>query len=94
MELHAYGCQVFLDIREVEDGPSGQLGRLAEKLNGAGVPSVHGAMREMHLQPLHDAIRKLTENGSLGRVAEIGAARAAAAAPGVATLDLGLRGPR
>ncbi|HEX7491394.1 MAG TPA: alpha-amylase family glycosyl hydrolase, partial [Candidatus Limnocylindrales bacterium] len=93
LELHAYGCQVFLDIREVEDGPSGQLGRLAEKLNGAGVPSVSGAMREMHLQPLHDAIRGLTENGSLRRIAMIGAARAVAAAPGVAALDLGLRGP-
>ena len=93
VELKAYGCQVFLDIREVEDGPSGQLGRLAAKLNGAGVPSVHGAMREMHLQPLHDAIRGLTENGSLRRVAEAGAVRAAAAALGVAALDLGLRGP-
>jgi hypothetical protein len=93
VELHAYGCQVFLDIREVEDGPSGQLCRLAEKLKGAGVPSVSAAMREMHLAPLHDAVRGLTEHGSLRRVAQIGAARAAAAAPGVAALDLGLRGP-
>ena len=93
VELHAYGCQVFLDIHEVEDGPSGQLRRLAEKLNGAGVPSVAAAMRDMQLQPLHDAIRGLTENGSLRRVAEIGAARAAAAMPGGTALDLGLRGP-
>jgi len=93
VELHAYGCQVFLDIREVEDGPSGQLGRLAERLNGAGVPSVSAAMRDMQLQPLHDAVRGLTENGSLRRVAEIGAARATAAPHGAAAVDLGLRGP-
>jgi glycosidase len=93
VELHAYGCQVFLDIHEVEDGPSGQLGRLAERLGGAGVPSVSAAMRDMQLQPLHDAVRGLTENGSLRRVAQIGAARAAAACPGAAAIDLGLRGP-
>ena len=93
VELHAYGCQVFLDIHEVEDGPSGQLGRLAARLAGAGVPSVAAAMRDMQLQPLHDAGRGLTENGTLRRVAEIGAARAAAACPGAAAVDLGLRGP-
>jgi glycosidase len=95
VELHAYGCQVFLDIKEVEDGPSGQLRRLAEQLNGAGVPSINGALRDMHLQPLHDAVRGLAENGSLRRVAQIGAARAAAACPAAATrgVDLGLRGP-
>ena len=93
VELHAYGCQVFLNIHELEDGPSGQLARLAARLNGAGVPSVSAALRDMHLEPLHDAVRGLTENGSLRRVAQIGAARAAAACPGAAPVDLGLHGP-
>ena len=93
VELHAYGCQVFLDVHEVEDGPSGQLGRLAERLNGAGVPSVAAAMREMQLQPLHDAIRGLTDGGAFRRLAEIGAARAAAACPDAEAVDLGLHGP-
>ena len=93
VELHAYGCQVFLDIHEVQDGPSGQLARLAERLGGAGVPSVTAALRDMQLQPLHDAVRALTENGSIRRVVRIGAARAVAECPGVAPLDLGLRGP-
>ncbi len=92
VELHAYGCQVFMDIHEVEDGPSGNLGRLAERLNGAGVPSVSAALREMHLRPLHDAVRGLTENDSLRRVARIGAARAASVCPGE-IVDLGLHGP-
>jgi glycosidase len=93
VELHAYGCQVFLDIHEVEDGPSGQLGRLAERIGGAGVPSVSLALREMQLRPLHDAVRALSGTGSLRRVAQIGAARAMAVRPGVPAVDLGLRGP-
>ena len=91
VELHAYGCQVFMDIHETQDGPSGNLGRLADRLNGAGVPSVATALREMHLEPLHTAVRGLAEDGSLRRVAVIGAARAAATCPGEA-VDLGLHG--
>ncbi|HEY1168163.1 MAG TPA: alpha-amylase family glycosyl hydrolase [Candidatus Limnocylindrales bacterium] len=93
VELHAYGCQVFLDIHELEDGPSGQLRRLAERIGGTGVPSIGAALRDMQLRPLHDAVRGLTEGQSLRRLAQIGAARAAAACPGVAAMDLGLRGP-
>ena len=94
VELHAYGCQVFLDIHEVQDGPSGQMRRLTERLGGAGVPSISGALREMQLAPLHDAVRSLAANGSLRRLAEIGAARAATACPSTAApVDLGLRGP-
>jgi len=93
VELRAYGCQVFLDIHEVEDGPSGQLRRLAERIGGSGVSSIGAALREMQLRPLHDAVRGLTEGRSLRRLAQIGAARAAAACPDVAAIDLGLRGP-
>jgi hypothetical protein len=46
VELHAYGCQVFLDIHEVQDGPSGQMRRLTERLGGAGVPSIGDALSE------------------------------------------------
>ena len=60
VELHAYGCHVFLDIREVQDEPSGQLRRLAERLGGAGVPSISVALRETQLAPLHEAVRGLT----------------------------------
>ncbi|HEU6440350.1 MAG TPA: alpha-amylase, partial [Terriglobales bacterium] len=95
VELHAYGCQVFLDIREVEDGSSGQLRRLAERLDGAGVPSISAALRDMQLQPLHDAIRGLAAGGLLRRLTRLGAARAVAACPKAAAkgIELGLRGP-
>jgi glycosidase len=86
VDLHAYGCQVFVEIREMADGASGQLSRLAERLGGAGVPSVAAALREMQLAPLHTAVRGLAEHGSLARLAEIGVARAqATAAKGAAT---------
>jgi glycosidase len=84
VDLHAYGCQVFLDIHEMHDGPSGQLARLAERLGGAGVASVAAALREMHLAPLHDAVRALVgagEGGALARLTEIGVARAELACP-------------
>jgi glycosidase len=76
VELHAYGCQVFLDIHEMADGPSGQLRRLAERLNSAGVPSIGAALREMQLAPVHAAVRRLAESGSLRRLTELGVARA------------------
>ncbi len=75
VELHAYGCQVFLDIHEMADGPSGQLRRLAERLGGAGVPSIGSALREMQLAPLHAAVRALAESGALRRLIQLGVAR-------------------
>jgi glycosidase len=57
ISLGAYGRHVFLDVREVADGAAGQYGRLAATLGGRGVPSVDEALREMQLQPVHDALR-------------------------------------
>ena len=82
VDLHAYGCQVFLDISEMHDGPSGQLSRLAERLGGAGVASVAAALRDMQFAPLHDAVRGLAGpdgGGALRRLTETGVARAEAA---------------
>jgi hypothetical protein len=94
VELPAYGCQVFLDIHEVQDGPSGQMRRLSERLNGAGVASIGTALREMQLAPLHEAVRGLATNGSLRRLTEVGAGWAAAASRTTTRrVDLGLRGP-
>jgi glycosidase len=94
VELEAYGCHVFLDIREVHDEPSGQLRRLTERLAGAGVASISVALRETQLAPLHEAVRDLASSGSLRRLTQIGAARAASACPRTAAgVDLGLRGP-
>ncbi len=86
VRLGAYGRQVFLDMHEVADGPARQYGRLAERLGGRGVPSVEDALRELQLQPVHDALRALAQGDLFRRVVA-----AAVAAPGVATAETAVR---
>jgi hypothetical protein len=76
VRLGAYGRHVFLDMREVADGPAGQYGRLAARLGGAGVPSVEDALRELQLQPVHDAFRAMAAGDLLGRIVGAASARA------------------
>jgi cytochrome c556 len=59
VELGAYQRHVFLDFREVEDNAQGHYGQLAAFLGGRGVPSVEEAVKELYLQPLHQAFRRL-----------------------------------
>ena len=59
VELGAYQRHVFLDFREVQDNAQGHYGQLAAFLNGGGVPSVEEAVKELYLQPLHQAYRQL-----------------------------------
>lgn len=56
VNLFGYQYYVFLNFREVFDS-NGEYRQLAERLNGAGVPSIETALKEMKLQPLHDAFR-------------------------------------
>jgi glycosidase len=52
IELDAYKCQVFLNFTEVIDDESGQYRRLANRLNGRGVPNISEALKEMLLEPV------------------------------------------
>ena len=54
--LRAYETRVFWELRELSDA-AGVWGRLAERLGGRGVPSLEGALRELQLAPVHDALR-------------------------------------
>jgi glycosidase len=57
LELDAYRCHVFLELRDVADASDGRWRRLADWLGGRGVASLDVAMREMELAPLHAALR-------------------------------------
>jgi hypothetical protein len=63
IELEAYKCQVFIAFREVHDNDWRQYANLAAYLNGRGVPSIDDAMKEIFLQPIHQAYRELVNPG-------------------------------
>jgi glycosidase len=64
LELNAYACHVFLDFREVADA-AGLYRRLADQLAGSGVSSVEEALRELELEPVHQALRRLLDPAQL-----------------------------
>ncbi|HET7830972.1 MAG TPA: hypothetical protein VFL03_15520, partial [Candidatus Limnocylindrales bacterium] len=61
--LRAYETRVFWELRELYD-TSGVWRRLAERLGGRGVPSLEGALRELQLAPVHDALRAVIDDPS------------------------------
>ena len=85
LTLHAYETQVYTQLRDVHDH-DGRYGRLAVWLGGRAVPSVDDAMRELELQPLHNALRGGDEQASLAEAAALLGVDApeAPVAPGVA----------
>ena len=60
VELGEYGCQTFLDFREVKD-ESGLFARLANLLGGAGVPDVERALKEMLLESVLTPFKKVCD---------------------------------
>jgi len=63
LALDAYQGHVFWEFDEVHDGSAGQLRRLAERLDGAGVPSLEAALVEHQLEPVHEGVRALFDVG-------------------------------
>ncbi len=63
IELEAYKCRVFVNFRQVQDNEWHQYAQLATYLNGRGVPSIDEAMKELFLQPIHNAFRELVNAG-------------------------------
>ncbi|CAN5857597.1 hypothetical protein BH24CHL6_BH24CHL6_07170 [soil metagenome] len=56
LELDGYRCHVFMNMFELHD-EDGRYGRLAHVLGGRGVADVQIALRELELQPFHEALR-------------------------------------
>lgn len=68
VELGAYKCHVFLDIREVQDNEWGQYAELAAYLGGRGVPSIEEALRELFLQPIHQPFKAVVNAKTFRRL--------------------------
>ena len=68
LELAAYEGHVFWEFREISDGTSGQWRRLAERLGGAGVPSLESALRDQQLEPVHARLRAAFAGGHVAAV--------------------------
>jgi glycosidase len=67
VRLHAYQSLVYWDLRELYDA-TGMWARLADRLGGRGVPSIEGALRELQLAPVHDALRSAVADPSRATV--------------------------
>jgi glycosidase len=70
VSLRAYETRVFWELRELVDS-SGVWRRLAERLGGSGVPSLEGALREIQLAPVHDAVRAAIASPSRATVKRV-----------------------
>ncbi|MFZ5434174.1 MAG: alpha-amylase family glycosyl hydrolase [Calditrichota bacterium] len=57
VHLRAYQFQVFTEFREVRDDAEHRWARLAETLNGRGVPSVSREFKRVYLAPLISAFK-------------------------------------
>jgi len=65
VELDAYRCHVFLDLRELVDDETGRLGALAAELAGGGVDSVEMALAEHAHRDVLDPLAALVSSAHL-----------------------------
>ncbi len=63
VELNAYGCHTFVDIRQVRDDEYSSYRRLYEYLGGRGVPNVQQALVELLLQPVLNPFQEIANQG-------------------------------
>ncbi|MBI3944244.1 MAG: alpha-amylase [Chloroflexi bacterium] len=70
VDIGAYKYHVYLDMREVQDDETHHYGQLAAYLDGQGVPSIEEALKEIFLQPVHQAFKALVNPATLRRLLE------------------------
>ncbi len=61
VELRAYQSVAYTEFREVLDNEWGHYAHLHDFLGGKGVPNIEEALQNMVYQPLHRALRELTQ---------------------------------
>jgi glycosidase len=85
--LPAYGCRVFVELREVADAPDAPWSRLAERLAGGAVASLADALADLVLEPEHERSRAALRAALAGRATP--GALISAAAGALRGLDVG-----
>jgi glycosidase len=71
LDLHAYQCHVLLDWHELHSNAEQPWDRLADWLNGRGVPSLDEELVNLELQPVHEALRSFLDPSLVRHFADI-----------------------
>ena len=71
-ELEAFKYHIFMDFKEVYDGPKRHYRNLSSFLNGRGVASVEEAAVELHLRPIHAPFKEIVHPDMLCELAKGG----------------------
>jgi hypothetical protein len=77
VELKGYQCHVFLDFYEVQDNHEGHYAQLFDELQGAGVPDVERAVRDVALKPLLDLFGGVANSQSYHTISQAVTGKAA-----------------
>ncbi len=88
LDLGAYRCHVFLDWRELRPTARQPWDRLADQLDGRGVPSLEDALVNLELRPAHDALRALLDPGMVRLFADLAEQPRSAQAAGARKLEV------
>jgi hypothetical protein len=78
VELDAYRCHVFLDLRELVDDDTGRLQELESKLAGGGVDSIESALGELAHRDVLDPLAALVSVDNLRALIDSCSGRAGA----------------
>ncbi len=71
VNLNAYQCHVFLDWRELKPSAEQPWDRLADWLDGRGVPDLGDELVNLELSPVHDALRQFLDPGLVRHFADL-----------------------
>lgn len=72
MDLGAYKYAVLLNWRELRDDAERPWSHLCDLLAGGGVPNLDDALANLHLRPVHDALRKLLDASVVSHLVDLG----------------------